>query len=120
MPLTGPAPNFGNRPNEPHANRVHLEGTGDANSPGKLASCKPLTERRTEPVTGIRQHAAEAHASRRHAVDLRQCDLGLAASRSICGRNTGSLQALLIAYPTVRKVKPQRHHDWHFTPGERQ
>src|SRR5271163_595986 len=53
VPLTGPAPNFGIRPNEPHANRVHLEVTGDANSPGKLASRKPLTERRTEPVTGV-------------------------------------------------------------------
>ena len=38
----------------PHSDRVHLEVTGDANRPGKLASRKPLTERRTEPVTGIR------------------------------------------------------------------
>src|SRR5450432_2861254 len=62
VPLTGSTPNFGNRPNELHANRVHLEVTGDADTLGKLASRQPLTECRTEPVAGIRQHLAEADA----------------------------------------------------------
>ena len=43
----------------------------------KLAGRQPLTERRTETVTGIRQHTAEVHADRYQAINLRQCDLGL-------------------------------------------
>ena len=67
MPFTWPASNFGNWPNELYPNRVHLEVTRDANRPGKLAGRQPLTERRTETVTGIRQHTAEAHADRYQA-----------------------------------------------------
>ena len=36
----------------------------------QAASREPLAERRTEPVTGIRQHTAEAHTGRHHAIDL--------------------------------------------------
>jgi hypothetical protein len=35
--------------------------TRDADGPGKPTTREPLTERRAEAVTGIRQHAAEAH-----------------------------------------------------------
>ena len=50
-----------------------------------------LTERRTETVTGICQHTAEAHADRYQAIILSPCVLGFAGS-SIFGRNTSSPQ----------------------------
>ena len=103
---------------ELYPNGVHLEVTRDANRPGKLAGRQPLTERRTETVTGIRQHTAEAHADRYQAINLRQCDLGLCPCSSIFDRNTGSLQPLLIANPTVWKKKPQGHHHRNFAAGE--
>src|SRR6476620_7864787 len=101
VPFTWPASNFGNWPNELYPNRVHLEVTRDANRPGKLAGRQPLTERRTETVTGIRQSTAEAHADRYQAINLRQCDLGLCPCSAIFGRNTSSLQPPPIVDPTV-------------------
>ena len=43
--------------------QVHLEVPRNTDCPSKLASCEPLTERRAQPITGIRQHAAKAHTS---------------------------------------------------------
>src|SRR5271155_665123 len=51
---------LGNGPDQLHADRIHLEVMRDANRPGKIAGRKPLAERRAQPVTGIRQHTAEA------------------------------------------------------------
>src|SRR6516162_3970004 len=53
------AANFGYRPNQLHANGVHLEVTRDTNGPGKLASREPLAEWRAHSVTGIRQYTTE-------------------------------------------------------------
>jgi hypothetical protein len=91
VPLAGPPPNFGNWPNEPHADRIDLEVTRDAYRPGKLAGRKALTERRTGPITGIRQYTAEAYAGRHHAIDLRQGDLRFCSRSLIFDRNTSSL-----------------------------
>src|SRR5947207_1523589 len=60
MPPSRAAP-LGNGPDELHADRVYLEVTRDADGPGKLASREPLAKRRAQPVTGVRQHTAEAH-----------------------------------------------------------
>src|SRR5215471_15327664 len=103
VPLTGPPPHFGTRPNELNVDGVHLEVTRDANRPGKLARRKTLTERRAEPVTGIRQHTAKTHADRYHAIDLGQRDLRLCPRHSIVGWNSSSLQPPLIVDPTVGK-----------------
>jgi hypothetical protein len=42
-----------------------------------MAAARYLAERRTEAVTGIRQHTAEAHIDRHYAINLRQSDLRL-------------------------------------------
>src|SRR6266536_2209874 len=62
-PPTRTAPSS-NWPDELHTDRVHLEMTGDADGPGKIASCEPLAEWRAEAVTGIRQHGTEANTGR--------------------------------------------------------
>ena len=54
---------LGNRPDHPHIGRVHLKVARDTDRPGQFTSCEPLTERRAQPITGIRQHAAKAHTS---------------------------------------------------------
>src|SRR5262249_47020960 len=103
VPLTGPPPHFGTPPNELNVDRVHLEVTTDANRPGKLARRRPLTERRAEPVTGLRQHTAKTYADRYHAIDLGQRDLRLCPGNSIVGWNSSSLHPPLIVDPTVGK-----------------
>src|SRR6266481_8411255 len=91
VPLTGTAAS-GNRPDHLHIGRVHLEVPRDTDCPGKFASCEPLAERRAQPITGIRQHAAKAHTGRDGTIDLRQSHLRFCSCRSIFGRNTRSLQ----------------------------
>src|ERR1700758_4207006 len=82
--------------------------------PGQFASCEPLAERRTYPITGIRQHAAEAHTGRDDTIDLCQSQLRLRPRRSIFGWNTRSLQPSLIARPALRKKQSQPQHDRYF------
>ena len=53
LPLTGTTA-LGNRTDHPHIGRVHLEVPRNTDCPGKFASCEPLTERRAQPITGIR------------------------------------------------------------------
>jgi hypothetical protein len=50
-----------------------------------------LAERRAQPVTGIRQHTAKAHAGRDHAINLSQGDLRLGPCHSMFDRNARSL-----------------------------
>src|SRR6266481_6751782 len=69
VPLTGTAAS-GYRPDHLHIGRVHLEVPRDTDCSGKFASCEPLAERRAQPITGIRQHAAKAHTSRHDTIDL--------------------------------------------------
>ena len=80
-----------NRPDQPHADRIHLEVTRDADRLGKLASREPLAKRRAQRVTGIRQHTAEAHTGRDHAIDLRERDIRLGPCRAVFDRNARSL-----------------------------
>ena len=94
--------------------------TGNADRPGQFASCKPLAERRAQPITGIRQHAAKAHAGRDDTIDLCQSHLRLRPRRSIFGRNTRSLQPSPIACPTLGQKQPQRQHDRDFAARQRQ
>src|SRR5262249_61812591 len=71
MPLTRTtAPS--DRPDHPYTGRIHLESPRNTDCPSKLASCEPLTKRRAQPITGIRQHAAKAHTGRDGTIDLRQ------------------------------------------------
>lgn len=94
--------------------------TRDADRPGEIASRELLAERRARSVTGIRQHTAEAHASRHHPIDLSQRDLGLGPCHLMLGGNARSLQPLRIIYPILGKEKAQRHHHRHFAARERQ
>src|SRR6516164_3127643 len=91
MPLSR-ATALGNRPDHLHIGRIYLEVPRNADRPGKLAGRKPLAKRRTQPVTGIRQYAAKAHAGRNGTVDLRQSDLRLRPWCPVFGRNACSLQ----------------------------
>jgi hypothetical protein len=49
----------------------------DADCPDQATGREILTERRAEPVIGIRQHTAEANTGCEHAIDLGQRDLRL-------------------------------------------
>src|SRR3954471_15784799 len=89
-PLAGTAPSC-NRPDQLDGDRVHLEMTRDAKGPGNATCREPLTERRAEAVTGIRQHTAEANTGRDHAIDLGQCNLWLGPRCAILDRNAGTL-----------------------------
>src|SRR6188768_1679627 len=91
MPLAGTS-SCCNWPNELHADRIYLEVTRDADRPGQIASRELLAERRARSVTGIRQHTAEAHASRHRPINLSQRDLGLGPCHPILGRNARLLQ----------------------------
>ena len=65
---TAPSSNW---PDQLTSDRLHLEVTRDTNGPGKSACREPLSKRRAEAVSGIRQDTAKA----RTAIDLRQSDL---------------------------------------------
>src|SRR5208337_1419387 len=89
--LTGTAA-LGNRPDHPHIGRVNLEVPRNTDRPRQLASRELLAEQRALPITGVRQHAAEANTGRDDTIDLRQGYLQLRPCRSIFRRNTRSLQ----------------------------
>src|SRR6266702_881564 len=99
MPPSRATP-FGNGPDQPHADTVHLEVTRDADRPGKIASREPLAKRCAQPVTGICQHTAEAHTGRDHAIDLSQGNLWLGPCSSAFDRNARSPQP----HPVVRRA----------------
>jgi len=63
-------------------------------------------KRRAQPVTGIRQHTAEAHTGRDHAIDLSQGDLWLRPCSS-----TFALRAALDALQLQDKLQraPRAH-----------
>jgi hypothetical protein len=71
-------------------------------SSNSAASCQPLTERRDQPITGIRQHAAKAHTGSDGMIDLRQSHLRFRSCRS------------------RGKKQPQRQHDRDFASRQRQ
>src|SRR4029079_18466415 len=119
MPLAG-APSYCNRPNELHADRIYLEVTRDADRPGEIASRELLAERRALSVTGIRQHTAEANASRQHPIDLIKRDLGLGPCHLMLDGNARSVQPSRIIRPVLGKEKAQRHRHRHFAARERQ
>jgi hypothetical protein len=52
-------PPSSNWPDQLDPDRVHLEVTRDTNGPGKSACREPLSKRRAEAVSGIRQHTAK-------------------------------------------------------------
>src|SRR6187551_1895366 len=104
MPLPGTSPCC-NWPNQLHADRIDFEVTRDADRPGEIASRKLLAEGRARSVSGIRQHAAEAHASRHHSIDLSQRDLGLGPCHSMLGGNVRSFQPSPIIRPVIGKEK---------------
>src|ERR1700752_5041775 len=76
VPLAGTT-STGERPDQFNLHRINLLVTRDTNGPGQAACREPLTERRAEAVTGIREHTAKAHTGCHHAIDLRQGDHGL-------------------------------------------
>src|SRR5262249_40568130 len=89
VPLTGTTA-LCNWPDHPHIGRVHLEVPRNTDCPSKLASCEPLTERRAQPITGIRQHAAKAHTGRDRTIDLRPSPLPLPSCRATLGTRARS------------------------------
>src|SRR5262245_54175528 len=74
---------LGNRPNQVHADRVHLEMARDANGPGQTARREPLPEWRAQSVPGISERTAEMDTGCNHTVDLSERNLRL-RSRSQC------------------------------------
>src|SRR6516162_4538938 len=65
------------------ARRHRAKVPRNTDCPSKLASCEPVTERRAQPITGIRQHAAKAHTGRDGTIDLRQSHTGALAELPI-------------------------------------
>src|ERR1700730_9430087 len=84
MPPTRATP-LSNGPDETHVDRVHLQVTGDADRPSKIASREALAKRCAQPVTCICQHTAEPHAGRGPAIDLSERDLRLGTCHSLLG-----------------------------------
>jgi hypothetical protein len=100
-------PRLATGPDQPQPDRVHLEATRNADRPGKVASREPLTKRRAQPVTGIRQPTADAQVGCDHAINLGERDLRLGACRSTFERNVRPLKPRLIARPTLGKKEAQ-------------
>src|SRR5262245_28709216 len=80
VPLTGTTA-LGNRPDHPHLGRVNLEMPRNADRPRQFASREPLTERRAQPITGVRQHAAEANTGSSFQSDVLPAMVGPSKSR---------------------------------------
>src|SRR5215471_20045708 len=91
VPLAG-TPSHSNRPDQLDADRVHLEVTGDAHGPGQPACREPLSKRRAEAVSCVRQYTTKAHAGCHRAINLGQRDLWLGSWRSVFDRYAGALQ----------------------------
>ena len=114
------APPIGNRPDQLYPDRIHLKVTRDTNSPSNATCREPLTERRPEAVTRIRQYTAEANPGSDHPIDLSQRDLWLGPCCAMLDWNTSTLQTRRIARPALGKEETQCHHYRHFTPRKRQ
>src|ERR1700719_628938 len=110
VPLTGTAAP-GNRPHHPHIGRIDLEVARNTDGPAKFASREPLTERRAQPITGIRQHAAKAHTGRDGTIDLRQSHFRFRSCRSIFGRNTRTLVSNPLVCESLGKKLTSRQND---------
>jgi len=80
----------------------------------------PLTERRAEAVTGIRQYTTETNPGCDHPIDLGQRHLWLGSCCAMLDWNTSTLQTCRIARPALGKEETQCHHYRHFTPRKRQ
>src|SRR5262249_59585793 len=74
VPLTGTAAS-GNRPDHLHIGREYLEDPWDTDCPNQFASRDPLAKRRAQPITRLRQHAANASAGLYCTTDLRYSPL---------------------------------------------
>ena len=118
MPTEAAAPSNG--PDHPHIGRVHFEVTRNTYGPGKFANCERMAERRTLPVTGIRQHTAKAHTGCEYTIELRHSHLQFRPCHSILDGNTRALQPSPIARPALGKEQPQCQHDRHFAARKRQ
>jgi hypothetical protein len=108
VPVAGTTPT-GNRPDQFYPDRIHLQVTRGADGPGQAAGREPLTERRAEAVSGIRQHTAEAYTGCHHAIDLRQSDLWLGPRRAVLDWNARTLQPHWIARPPIARSAVMRH-----------
>jgi hypothetical protein len=102
-------PALGHWEDQLHADRVHFEVTGDADSPGQVATREFLAERRALPIAGIGQHTAKASTACDQAIDFGERDLWLGAGRPICDRNPGPLQTGWIIGPALRQEQTQGH-----------
>jgi hypothetical protein len=100
VPLAGTAPT-GNRPDQFNPDWIHLLVTRETNGPGQAACREPLTERRAEAITGIRQHTAKTHTGCHHAIDLRQGDLWLGPRCAVLDWNARTLHAMLSSHAKI-------------------
>src|SRR5271154_1948532 len=100
VPLAGTT-STGDRPDQFNSNRINLLVTRDTDGPGQAACREPLTERRAEAITGIRQHTAKTHTGCHDAINLRQGDLWLGPRYAVLDGNARSLQTHRIARPTL-------------------
>src|SRR5277367_3829252 len=91
----------GDRPDQFYPHRINLLVTRDTDGPGQAACREPLTERRAEAVTGIRQHTAKTHTGCHHAIDLRQGDFWLGPRCAVLDWNARTLQTHRITRPAL-------------------
>lgn len=99
--------------------RLDVLAKGDADGPAKAARAQCLPERSGQPITGIGQHAAEAHSCRDNSVDLHDRELRLCAILTQGRRHAGLIHSRGIARPAFQQELPQTQHDRNFGRGQR-
>ena len=103
-----------------HVGGIDLLLERDADGPGQAALAQRLPERRAQAISGIGQHAAEAHAGGANPVDLGQRDLGLGPVGATVLGHAGTVEPGGIARPALGQEQPQPHHHRHLARGQRQ
>jgi hypothetical protein len=88
------------RPAEPH-------GSGDTNQVGQLPTLQSVQERGLVSIACIGYYRTGWHSSLQPHVDQLQSYLPFGAKRHLC-RHLGSLSALSVVVPGLRKVNPAR------------
>src|SRR5450759_5263326 len=81
--------------------RINFLTPREADRPNQPTGRETLTKRRAEPVSGIRQHAAEPNTGCDHAINLSQCNLWLGPCRAMFDWNARTLQTHRIVRPTL-------------------
>lgn len=103
-----------------HAGRVDLLDARDAHRPGEPTRRERPAEARADAVARVGKHAAEGHARRHQAVELRERDLRLRAVRDALLGHPSALAPGRVVRPVRGLEEPQRHGHRHLAAGERE